>query len=378
MEISKKVFRRGNGRVELCNIRSGMVMSILQSIHSVRDMLEIPAHRGDLRSASIFNFGNDNEMDLGNVTSISELVLLGFSSDAQIQVALFVIFLSFYVITCSGNSLIIIVTVTNTRLHTPMYFLLTNLSLLDIIYSTTNVPNALKDLLSLRKTIPFVGCVAQMYISLALGITECFLFTVMAYDRYIAVCYPLHYGTLMTNILCFRAAVSTWVCGFLFSLIQITTTINVPTCGNKIINHFFCEGPAYLSLSCHDNFINNVVTFILGVIILIIPVCFIVLSYIRIMQAIMKMTTSESRSKAFSTCASHLIAVTLYFGSCSAMYMKPQSYYLPERDKIIAVFYIIATPMLNPLIYTLRNREINLALRKLAFRKYYDKNICIK
>ncbi|XP_075141531.1 olfactory receptor 2B2-like [Leptodactylus fuscus] len=307
-------------------------------------------------------------MDFVNLTSVSELVLLGFSSDIHTQIILFFIFLCFYIITCVGNSLIIMVSVTNTRLHTPMYFFLTNLSLLDIIYSTTNVPKALKDLLSLRKTISFAGCAAQMYISLALGITECFLFAVMAYDRYIAVCYPLHYVTLMTNTLCFRVSVSTWACGFLFSFIQITVTITMPICGHKVINHFFCEGPGYLTLSCTDTFINNVVTFILCMIILMVPVCFIVISYIRIIRSIMKMKSSKSRRKAFSTCASHMMAVTLYFGTCSAMYMKPQSYYLPERDKIIAVFYIIVTPMLNPLIYTLRNREVNLALRKFVFK----------
>ncbi|XP_069840979.1 olfactory receptor 10A7-like [Dendropsophus ebraccatus] len=302
-------------------------------------------------------------MNLKNLTFVSEFILLGFSSNTSTQIALFLVFLSFYIITCLGNFLIIVVTLTNTRLHKPMYFFLTNLSVLDIIYSTTNVPKALRDLVSLRKTISLAACAAQMYISLALGITECFLFAVMAYDRYVAICYPLHYVTVMTNTLCFCASVSTWACGFIFSFIQITTTLNVPTCGHNIINHFFCEGPGYLSLSCTDNFINNVVTFILCVIILMIPVCCIVISYIRIMRTIMKMNTSESRRKAFSTCASHMMAVTLYFGSCSAMYMKPQSYYLPKRDKIIAIFYIIVTPMLNPLIYTLRNREVTLALK---------------
>ncbi|KAG9464106.1 hypothetical protein GDO78_020484 [Eleutherodactylus coqui] len=287
-------------------------------------------------------------MDLENLTSVSELVLLGFSSDPQTQKALFVVFFGFYIITCVGNALIIIVTITNTSLQTPMYFFLTNLSILDIIYSTTNVPKALKDLMSLRKTISFAACAAQMYISLALGITECFLFAVMAYDRYIAICHPLHYVTLMTNMLCFRAAISTWACGFLFSFIQITTTINVPTCGHNVMNHFFCEGPGYLSLSCGDNFINDA---------------------IRIIRSIVKLSTSKSRGKAFSTCASHIMAVTLYFGTCSAMYMKPQSYYFPENDKIVATFYIIVTPMLNPLIYTLRNREVSSALRKCTLTK---------
>ncbi|XP_066434070.1 olfactory receptor 10A7-like [Eleutherodactylus coqui] len=308
-------------------------------------------------------------MDLENLTSVSELVLLGFSSDPQTQKALFVVFFGFYIITCVGNALIIIVTITNTSLQTPMYFFLTNLSILDIIYSTTNVPKALKDLMSLRKTISFAACAAQMYISLALGITECFLFAVMAYDRYIAICHPLHYVTLMTNMLCFRAAISTWACGFLFSFIQITTTINVPTCGHNVMNHFFCEGPGYLSLSCGDNFINDAIRFILCVIILMIPVCCIVISYIRIIRSIVKLSTSKSRGKAFSTCASHIMAVTLYFGTCSAMYMKPQSYYFPENDKIVATFYIIVTPMLNPLIYTLRNREVSSALRKCTLTK---------
>ncbi|KAG8558704.1 hypothetical protein GDO81_017116 [Engystomops pustulosus] len=307
-------------------------------------------------------------MDLENFTSESELVLIGLSSDPQTQISLFVLFLCFYVVTFVGNSLIIIVSKTNTRLQTPMYFFLTNLSFLDIIYSTTNVPKTLKDLMSVRKTISFAGCAAQMYFSLSLGITECFLLAVMAYDRYIAVCYPLHYVTQMTNTLCFWAAASTWACGFILSSIQITITLNVQTCGNNIINHFFCEGPAYLSLSCSDNVVNNVVTFVNCVIILMIPLCCIFISYVRILKNILKIKSSQSRGKAFSTCAAHMTAVILYFGTCSAMYMKPQSYYLPDRDKIIAVFYIIVTPMLNPLIYTLRNREVNLALRKLAFR----------
>ncbi|KAM4626908.1 olfactory receptor 10A7-like [Discoglossus pictus] len=304
-----------------------------------------------------------------NDTIVNEFILIGLTSHPTTRVSLFVIFFFFYLIILIGNILIIIVILTDSSLQTPMYFFLTNLSCLDICYSSTNVPRMLQDLITDKKTISFAECGVQMYVSLSFGITQCFLLAVMAYDRYIAICYPLHYTTVMNSLVCLRTALSTWLCGFAFSIVQTTITLNVQLCGHNKINHFFCEGPAFLSLGCSEILINEIITFILCVIILMIPVCFILISYINIIITILKIASSAGRRKAFSTCTSHIMAVTLYFGTCMAMYMKPKSYYSPERDKIIAVFYIVVTPMLNPLIYTLRNKDIKTGLKNVFSRK---------
>ncbi|XP_075464533.1 olfactory receptor 10A7-like [Ascaphus truei] len=306
-----------------------------------------------------------------NITSsVSEFILLGLSSHPKTQVALFVIFFVIYLIILLGNSLIIVLTITDTSLQTPMYFFLTNLSFLDICYSSTTVPRMLKDLLSVKKTISFVDCAAQMYISLSLGVTECILLAIMSYDRYIAICYPLHYTTIMNRSGCMRIAVGTWVSGFFISILHVAFTLNLPLCGHNVINHFLCEVPGILSLGCTDTFINEIVIFTLGVIVLMIPVSFIFISYCRIIVILLKMTSS-GRKKAFSTCVSHMMVVTLFYSTAMSMYMKPRSNYSPERDKMVAIFYTIITPMLNPLIYTLRNREVNSALKKVCIKNVF-------
>ncbi|XP_068089273.1 putative olfactory receptor 2B8 [Hyperolius riggenbachi] len=298
-----------------------------------------------------------------NDTSIKEFILLGLSTIPNVQNVLFVIFLVMYLVTIIANSLIILATVMDSRLHTPMYFFLRNLSFVDICYSSTSVPRMLRDLVSANKTISYEECIAQMCIVLSLGITECILLAVMAYDRYIAICYPLHYTTIITPITCIMTAVGVWVFGFLASIFHVMLTWIVDLCGHNTINHFMCELPEVLSLGCRKVTIVKSMIFVFSIVILIIPINFIIITFIKIIRAIFKMSASEGRKKAISTSASHIIVVTLFYGSAMAAYLKPQSESAADTDKFIGIFYTIVTPLLNPLVYTLRNKEVKSALK---------------
>ncbi|KAG9463011.1 hypothetical protein GDO78_022621 [Eleutherodactylus coqui] len=300
-----------------------------------------------------------------NETILREFILLGLSSDPKTQVALFIAFTSAYTIILIGNFLIIVLVLTDANLHTPMYFFLSNLSFLDLGYSTSTLPRTLKDLLSVDKVISYGECVAQMYISLSLGLCECVLLAVMAYDRYVAICYPLHYTTIISGMACIRLAVGIWMSGFLLSASLVTLTLNVDLCGHNKINHFLCELLEILSLGCENIILVELFIFIAGLIFLLIPVTFIVTSYVNIIVNILKIASSSGRRKAFSTCGSHMMVVAIAYGSAMASYMKPRSSSLPGTDKVIAVFYAIVAPMLNPMIYTLRNNDMKAAFVKL-------------
>ncbi|XP_066433731.1 olfactory receptor 2B2-like [Eleutherodactylus coqui] len=304
-------------------------------------------------------------MHLQNETLLREFVLLGLSSDPKTQVGLFIVFTSMYIVIFIGNFLIIVLVVTDANLHTPMYFFLWNLSFLDLCYSTSILPRMLKDLLSVNKVISYGECAAQMCISLSLGQSECVLLAVMAYDRYVAICYPLHYTTIISKMVCIRLAVGIWMCGFFMSASVVTLTLNVDLCGHNVINHFVCEVTEVLSLGCENIILVELIIYIIGIIILLIPVTFIVISYVNIIQNILKIASSSGQRKAFSTCSSHMIVVVIFYGSAMASYMKPRSSSLPGTDKVIAVFYGIVTPMLNPMIYTLRNNDVKAAFLKL-------------
>ncbi|XP_068089269.1 olfactory receptor 2B6-like [Hyperolius riggenbachi] len=308
-----------------------------------------------------------------NDTYIKEFILLGLSSDPYLQNILFVIFLVTYLVILLANSLIILATVVDHSLHTPMYFFLINLSFVDICYSTSTIPRMLRDLLSAKKTISFEECVAQMYISLALGMTECIILAVMAYDRYIAIWIPLHYTTIIDATTCIKIATATWICGFLFAIFHVTLTWSVDLCGHNTINHFVCEVLGVLSIGCGNVTLVEFVIFVVGVLILVIPVSFIIITYIKIIRAILKISTLAGRKKAFSTCGSHIIVVTLFYGSAMATYMKPRSESSPDIDKHFAIFYLIVTPLLNPLVYTLRNKEVKSAL-KLCWLKQWKRD----
>ncbi|XP_076986536.1 olfactory receptor 2A12-like [Tamandua tetradactyla] len=299
-----------------------------------------------------------------NQSWVSEFILLGFSSDPTSNGILFIIFLLLYLSSVLGNGLIITLICLASHLHTPMYFFLCILSLLDMAYVTTTIPQMLVHLLALHKTISFAGCWLQMYVFGALGLTESLLFVVMAYDRYIAICYPLHYTVILTWNLCMQLAAGTCACGFLFSLIHTFVTMRLPYCGPNIINHYFCEGPSVRSLACMDTHLIEMVDLAISVFVVVAPISLILASYVRIALAILKIKSTQARCKAFSTCASHLTVVIFFYAPATYIYMRPNSSYSPERDKQISLFYNVLTALLNPVVYSLRNKDIKVAFFK--------------
>ncbi|VTJ67486.1 Hypothetical predicted protein [Marmota monax] len=245
-----------------------------------------------------------------------------------------------------------------------MYFFLTNLSFLDICYTSTNVPQMLSNMVGRRRTIPFSSCATQMYFSLSFGMIECVLLGVMAYDRYVAICHPLHYTVIMDRNTCVQLAAISWSSSFLSSMVINVFTLSLPYCGPNVLNHFFCEVPSVLRLACTDTSLTELVVFIFSIVIVFIPFLLIVVSYAQILLSVLRMRSASGRYKALSTCASHLTVVALFYGTAIFMYMRPQSKSSRAGGKVIAVFYTVVTPMLNPLIYSLRNQDVKGALRR--------------
>ncbi|XP_068921483.1 olfactory receptor 13C9-like [Petaurus breviceps papuanus] len=277
-----------------------------------------------------------------------------------------------YMVIILGNSIIIILSVLDCHLHTPMYFFLSNLSFLDICCTTSFVPKMLTNFSSGRRTISFSGCMIQMYISLAMGSTECVLLSTMAYDRYIAICNPLRYPMIMNKRHCVQLVVTSWVVGFLNSAMETALVTGLPFCGKNIIDHFVCEILAMLRLACVDISLNEIVMLIDSITLAFSPLLLIIISYVFILSVILRINSTEGRKKAFSTCSAHLTVVTVFYGTILFMYMKPKSKD-SITDKFITLFYSVVTPMLNPIIYSLRNKEVNAAvkhvLKRLPFKR---------
>ncbi|XP_021552859.1 olfactory receptor 2B2 isoform X2 [Neomonachus schauinslandi] len=280
-----------------------------------------------------------------------EFILLGFSDRPWLELPLFVVFLVSYILTIFGNLAIILVSHLDPKLHTPMYFFLSNLSLLDLCYTTSMVPQMLVNIYNTRKVISYGGCVAQLFIFLALGSTECLLLAVMSFDRFVAICRPLHYSVIMHQRLCLQLAAASWLSGFGNSVLQSTWTLQMPLCGREV-DHFFCEVPALLKLSCVDTTANEAELFFISVLFLLIPVILILISYAFIVQAVLRIQSADGQRKAFSTCGSHLIMVSLFYGTAISMYLQPPSPASKDRGKMVSLFCGIIAPMLNPLIYT--------------------------
>ncbi|XP_004716501.1 olfactory receptor 2D2-like [Echinops telfairi] len=301
-----------------------------------------------------------------NQTPVTEFFLQGLSDDPHTQKLLFVLFLFVYLVTALGNLLLMSLVRLDSRLHTPMYFFLCNLSLADLCFSTNIVPQALVHLLSRKKTISFLRCAAQLLLFLILGGTQCALLAVMSYDRYVAICNPLHYSNIMTWRVCVQLATGSWTSGIFVSAVDTTFTLRLPYRGSNTIAHFFCEAPALLVLASTDTHTSEMAIFLVGVVILLIPVSLILVSYGNIIVTVIRMRSAAGRLKAFSTCGSHLMVVILFYGSAIITYMTPKS--SKEQGKLVSVFYAVVTPMLNPLIYSLRNKDVKGALRKAATR----------
>nr|XP_001491678.2 olfactory receptor 2B6-like [Equus caballus] len=312
-------------------------------------------------------------MWINNQSSLDDFILLGFSDRPWLETPLFVIFLVAYIFALFGNISIILVSHLDPQLDSPMYFFLSNLSFLDLCYTTSTVPQMLVNLRGPEKTISYGGCVAQLYIFLALGSTECTLLAVMAFDRYVAICKPLHYPIIMNQRHCIYMATGTWISGFANSLVQSTLTVLAPRCGQRVMDHFFCEVPVLLKLACTDIHINEAEFNVLGALLILVPLTLILGTYVFIARAVMRIRSAESRWKAFNTCASHLLVVSLFYFTAISMYVQPPSSYSRDRGKIMALFYGIVTPTLNPFIYTLRNKDVKAALRRVLAKEFWVK-----
>ncbi|XP_006135681.2 olfactory receptor 13A1-like [Pelodiscus sinensis] len=302
--------------------------------------------------------------DAGNQTAVAEFILLGFSEHSRVQLILFVAFASAYTLALLGNVSIITVICTQPGLHTPMYFFLLNLSLLDLGCVTSVVPQLLRNLLARTKGISFQGCLAQMYFFTAFLATELLLLTSMAFDRYVAICHPLRYSLLMSWKTCCRVAVSVWASGFLVSLPHTLSLLRLSFCGPNVINHFFCELPPLLQLSCSDTGSNQILALVTDMFLGLGCFLLTLLSYVYIVSSILKIRSAAGKRKAFSTCSSHVMVVTLFYSTVFYTYVRPPSAYL-DRDKAVATLYTMVTPLINPLLYSLRNKEVKDAFRKL-------------
>nr|XP_005910031.1 PREDICTED: olfactory receptor 2S2 [Bos mutus] len=317
-------------------------------------------------------------MDRSNWTSpLVGFVLLGLSAHPKLEKMFFVLILLMYLVILLGNGVLILVTILDSRLRTPMYFFLGNLSFLDICYTTSSVPLILDSFLTPRKTIPFSACAVQMFLSFAMGATECVLLGMMAFDRYVAICNPLRYPEVMSKAVYVPMAAGSWVAGSTSAMVQTSLAMRLPFCGDNVINHFTCEILAVLKLACADISINIISMAMANVIFLGIPVLFIFFSYVFIIATILKIPSAEGRKKAFSTCSAHLTVVVIFYGTILFMYGKPKSKdplgadKQDVADKLTSLFYGVVTPMLNPIIYSLRNKDVKAAVRNLVTQKCF-------
>ncbi|XP_012506031.1 PREDICTED: olfactory receptor 2A12 [Propithecus coquereli] len=304
-----------------------------------------------------------------NQTWIMEVILLGFQADPALELLLFGVFLLFYSFTLMGNGIIWGLICTDSRLHTPMYFFLAHLAIVDMSYASSTVPKMLANLVMHTKTISFGPCIFQTFLYLAFAVTECMILVVMSYDRYVAICHPLQYTLIMSWRVCIILASTCWIFSFVLALVHVTLILRLPFCGPQKINHFFCQIMSVFKLACADTRLNQVVLFTGSVFVLVGPLCLVLVSYSCILLAILSIQSGEGCRKAFSTCSSHLCVVGLFFGSAIVMYMAPKSSHSQEQRKLLSLFYSLFNPMLNPLIYSLRNAEVKGAFKRILWKQ---------
>ncbi|XP_073441766.1 olfactory receptor 1G1-like [Dendrobates tinctorius] len=304
-----------------------------------------------------------------NHTMVTGFILLGFSGVIENQVFLFPIFLGTYIITVCGNLSIILAYKLSPSLHTPMYFFLANFALLEIIYVSCTVPKMLSNLWSECQAISFSGCAMQMYCFLLLGGTEFCMLGAMAYDRYIAICHPLLYTVIMSEVVCIQLIVGSYVISAVNSLIHTTFTFSLPFCGSKEIDHFFCDVPPILELSCQDIWVNELVVLVIGGCLVIGSFIVTIISYVEIISKILKLHSTSSKKKTFATCSSHLIVVTIFYGSTIFMYFSPRSKHKIGQNSLVSLMYTVIAPLLNPFIYSLRNKEVKSSIKNIFLQK---------
>ncbi|XP_029811185.1 olfactory receptor 12-like [Suricata suricatta] len=304
-----------------------------------------------------------------NYSEVTEFILLGFITPPKVQILLFLAFLLIYMVTVLGNSSMVIVIKVDSRLHTPMYFFLRNLSYLDLCYSTVIAPQTLANFLSKEKKISYNGCAAQFFFFALFVTTEGFLLAVMAFDRFSAICSPLLYPVHMSQKVCAQLVTGSYICGAINSMVQTGFTFSLRFCGENRLDHFFCDVPALIKISCADTSVNQIVLFILSALIIVTTTTVIVVSYAYILSTVLKIPSTRGRGKAFSTCGSHIAVVSLFYGAVFFMYAQPGAISSPGPNKAVAVLYTLLIPMLNPLIYSLRNRDVKGAVKRILHRK---------
>ncbi|XP_012968317.1 LOW QUALITY PROTEIN: olfactory receptor 145-like [Mesocricetus auratus] len=310
-------------------------------------------------------------MGFDNDSLVTEFILLGISDQPGLQTPLFLLFLVIYMITALGNLTLIILIVLNSHLHTPMYFFLFNLSCIDLCYSSVITPKMLVNFMQKKNVISYMGCMSQLYFFCFFVISECYVLTSMAYDRYVAICNPLLYNIALSPKVCSYLMIGSYFMGLSGAMIHTGCILRLTFCDGNIINHYFCDVLPLLQLSCTSTYVNEMELFIVTGKDIIVPTVIIFTSYGFILSSILKIRSTESRSKAFSTCSSHMLAVCLFFGSGAFMYLKPTSAVSMDEGKFSSIFYTIVVPMMNPLIYSLRNKDVKIALTKTLSRRLY-------
>ncbi|CAD7685717.1 olfactory receptor 2Z1 [Canis lupus baileyi] len=303
-----------------------------------------------------------------NQSVTSDFVLVGLFSHSGSRQLLFSLVAATFTMGLLGNTILLFVIRTDSRLHTPMYFLLSQLSLFDVGFPLVTIPKMASDFLQGDGSISFGGCAAQIFFLTLMGVAEGILLALMSYDRYVAVCHPLQYPVLMRRQVCLLMVGSSWLAGVLNASVQTSITLHFPYCASRIVDHFFCEVPALLKLSCADTSAYELALSTSGVLILVLPLFLIATSYGHVLGAVIRMHSEEARNKAFTTCSSHITVVGLFYGAAVFMYMVPGAYHSPHQDNVVSLFYSLVTPTLNPLIYSLRNREVRMALVKVLSR----------
>ncbi|KAM5180459.1 olfactory receptor 6N1-like [Mantella aurantiaca] len=306
------------------------------------------------------------EVDSTNLSTnlVTEFIIFGFPGLQNDSTVLFCVFLFIYLFTVSGNGTIFLLIVLDKKLHTPMYFFVSNLSFLDMSSTTVTVPKMLSKFSMHNDAISYLGCFLQMYFFLVCQGVECLLLTSMAYDRYVAICSPLHYHTIMVKPLYIILAMVSWILGLTCPIAAIILAYRLPFCGPNIIHHYYCDHPPIIQLACADTSVNVTVGSSFSAIILVLSFSIIVISYVQIIRSMLKIASSNGRKKAFSTCASHFAAVNIYYMPIMFMYVRPTASYSPDIDSLVAMFYTVLTPLLNPIVYSLRNKDIKAAFRK--------------
>ncbi|XP_047630582.1 olfactory receptor 2AJ1-like [Phacochoerus africanus] len=309
-----------------------------------------------------------------NHTFSSDFILLGLFSSSQKGLIFFSFIVIIFITAVTENAIMILLIHRESRLHTPMYFLLSHLSFMDILHVSNIVPKMITDFLSGNRTISFAGCGFQIFLSLTLLGGECLLLAAMSYDRYVAICHPLRYPILMNDYVSILMAGGSWLIGTVNSIVHTAYTLRFPFCDSRAIDHFFCEFPAMLVLSCVDTTHYERGVYVSGIIFLLVPFSLIFASYVQILLTVLQIKSSEAWKKSFSTCFFHMIVIIMYYGPFIFTYMKPKKYHIPGQDKFLAIFYTILTPSFNPIIYSIRNKDVLEAMKNMIKSNFFHKN----